>query len=88
MRIANLWTDAAVPYAWPNVSEHGGGNVIMTTTYNHAYTIAFAVEGSTIESGEVDGATLRKAIIERLNKLDDDTLMEAVGLPFDTYIEQ
>lgn len=59
------------------------------TTYNHAYTIAFSVGGSTAPAGEdVSPTTLREAVLRRLAALDDDELEEAVGAPYDSYEEE
>lgn len=57
-------------------------------TYNHAFDIAFAVQGSTDADGEdVTAAMLRAAVISRLKEMTDDELVEAVGAPFDSYLE-
>jgi hypothetical protein len=60
----------------------------MPYTYNHAYTFAFEVRGSTDEEGEdIKGAQLRAAIVSRLSKLSDEELCEACGAPYDTFEE-
>jgi len=60
------------------------------TTYNHAYTIAFSVSGSTHPKGEdVTPAQLREALEARIVDLTKNgEWEEAVGAPFDTYEEQ
>lgn len=58
-------------------------------TYNHAFTIAFEVAGSTTEDGsDLTPAHIRTAIANRLANIPDDELLEAVGAPFDSYCEQ
>ena len=59
------------------------------TTYNHAYTLAFALGGSTDEAGEdFTPEQLRNAILKRVEDLmNNDELLEALGSPFDTYVE-
>lgn len=53
--------------------------------YNHAYDIAFSLENED-PHGFATAAEVRAAIINRLvNLSDDNELLEAVGLPFDTY---
>ena len=57
-------------------------------TFNNVYTLAFAVSGESSPEGEgTSAATLRSAIVARLEALDDDELLEAVGLPVDSYEE-
>jgi hypothetical protein len=58
-------------------------------TYNHAFTIAFSVGGSTHPEGEdVTQEQLAIAILKRIADLvNNNELVEAVGLPFDTYEE-
>jgi len=59
-----------------------------TPTYNHAYTFAFEVKGSTDETGEnVPGARLREALLERINRLSDAEIVEACEAPYDTFEE-
>ncbi len=59
------------------------------TTYNHAFTVAFEVAGSTSEDGEkVSAEQMRDAIRIRVNTLmSNNEMVEAVGLPYDTYCE-
>jgi len=52
--------------------------------YDHAFTIAFSLK-SDHEGKDVPSSAIRNAIIQRLQALDDDELLEAVGLPFDTF---
>lgn len=59
------------------------------TTYNHAYDIGFEIAHSTDPKGrDISPCQLRAAIRRRLADLSDDELLEAVGLPFDTYEEE
>jgi hypothetical protein len=54
--------------------------------YNHAFDIAFEVK--TNNDGEhVTADELRNGLNNRLNNLSDDELIEACGLPFDTFTE-
>lgn len=56
--------------------------------YNHAYTIAFEVSGSTDRDGEdVTGEQLRKALLRRIAMIPDSELIEACGAPYDTMEE-
>ena len=55
--------------------------------YNHAFDIAFSLTSVCPTGVSVTGAQLRAAIEQRLLNLTDDELVEAVGLPFDTYEE-
>ena len=58
-------------------------------TYNHAFDIAFSIECRTDPSGEsITAQQFRDAIHKRLDSLNDEEILEAVGLPFDTYEEQ
>ena len=53
--------------------------------YNHAYDIAFSIETSDPSGGTTTGPQFREAVQRRLAALSDDELIEAVGLPFDSY---
>ena len=55
--------------------------------YNHAFDIAFSLTSDCPTGYAVTGAQLREAIEQRLLNLTDDELVEAVGMPFDTYEE-
>lgn len=56
-----------------------------TPIYNHAFALAFSLATSD-PTGELAHPTrLRHAILERLASLDDDELLQAVGMPYDTY---
>jgi hypothetical protein len=57
--------------------------------YNHAYAIAFSVSGSAHPAGEdLTQEQLVFAILKRIADLvDNNELVEAVGLPHDTYEE-
>ena len=60
-------------------------------TYNHMFTLAFCVSGSTDPEGEdVTAAQFRKALEDRINDLNsqgDLLWKEALGAPEDTYLE-
>jgi hypothetical protein len=57
-------------------------------TYNHAFTIAFSISGSKRKDGsDLTPSDFRRAIARRLGDLPDSEMMEAIGLPFDTYEE-
>jgi hypothetical protein len=57
-------------------------------SFNHAYTIAVEISGSTSDDAEdVTGAQLRAALINRINSLSDEELLEACDAPYDTYEE-
>lgn len=52
--------------------------------YNHAFDIAFEVK--TDNDGEnVTADELRQGLRNRLNGMSDDEIIEACGLPFDTF---
>jgi hypothetical protein len=51
--------------------------------FNHMYDIAFSVVNVN-EDGEVTGAEVRDAILDRLAELDNDEILEAIGY-CDTY---
>lgn len=59
------------------------------TTYNHAYSIAFEVPGSTDEHGEdVTQEQMISAMLRRLaNLIDNNEVVEAADCPYDTYEE-
>lgn len=61
-------------------------------TYNHAFTLAFEVSGSTDPEGEdVTVEDFRKAIMRRMANLDsagEFEWKEAIGAPYDTYDEE
>ena len=56
-------------------------------SYNHAFDIAFSLTCECPTGDAVTGAQLREAIEQRLHRLTDDELEEAVGMPFDSYEE-
>lgn len=60
----------------------------MANTYNHAFDIAFSVSGSKHPKGEdITPRMIRESLLSRLAEMDDTELLEAVGVPFDTYEE-
>jgi hypothetical protein len=65
----------------------------MTKTYNHAYSVAFAVSGSTSETGkDVTPAMLKAALLKRISDLDNtheqSEWLEACDCPWDSYEEE
>jgi len=46
--------------------------------FDHMYDIAFSVVNGN-EEGEVTGAEVREAILNRLADLDNDEILEAIG---------
>jgi len=60
-------------------------------TWNHAFSIAFSISGSTDPKGnDINSGKFRAAITKRMNELDSSGQLEweeAVGAPFDTYEE-
>lgn len=59
------------------------------TTYNHVFSVAFSIPGSTHPEGEdVTPERLKAALLKRIADLDaHDEWLEAVGGPDDTYEE-
>lgn len=55
------------------------------TLYNHAYDIAFSIETSDPSGAAITASQFREGILRRLESLSDDELIEAVGLPVDSY---
>jgi len=62
---------------------------MSTKTYNHAFVIAFEVPHSTDKEGEdVTAQQMYDALIKRANDLmANDEMLEAVGGPTDSYVE-
>ena len=60
------------------------------TTYNHAFDIAFQVPASTSATGEdITPEQIAEAIITRVKALlSSGEMFEAVGAPFDSYVEE
>lgn len=56
--------------------------------YNHAFDIAFSLVSGCPTGESVTGSQLREALNKRLLSLTDEDLVEAVGMPFDTYEEE
>lgn len=52
--------------------------------YNHAFSIAFSVETAN-DAESVSSSEIRAGILKRLSDIGDFELVEAVGMPFDTY---
>jgi hypothetical protein len=52
--------------------------------YNHAFDIAFEVESDN-EGDNVTAKELRDGLRKRLEGMSDEEIVEACGLPFDTY---
>ena len=61
----------------------------MTTTWNHAFTLAFAIGGSTTEDGsDITDEQIKTAIMERVNELcNEGALQDHLDFPFDSYEE-
>lgn len=60
-------------------------------TYNHLFSLAFTVSGSTHPDAEdVTPSQFRAAVIKRLDQIgaDKDEWFEAVGEPSDSYVEE
>lgn len=59
-------------------------------TYNHAFTLAFAVSGSECKDGnDVTAERMVEALQQRIKDLmANDEMLEAVGGSFDTYEEE
>lgn len=59
-------------------------------TYNHAFTVAFEVRGSTDPNGEdVTAKQLHDALRTRIiDLMAAGEMLEAVGIPFNTYVEK
>jgi hypothetical protein len=56
--------------------------------YNHAYDIAFSLVSEHPTGEDVTAEQVRDAIIARVhNAYASGELLEAIGLPFDTYEE-
>lgn len=53
--------------------------------FNHMFALAFTVENFSPDGEETTAAELRAAIASRLAMIDDDELIEACGMPLDTY---
>ena len=54
--------------------------------FNHAVTIAFEVITDHPEGDDFTPEILRQALLDKINQFDrEDTWIEAVGRPFDTY---
>jgi len=58
-------------------------------SFNHAYTVAFEVRGSSCPDGEdVTADKLQAALTDRIkNLMDSGEMLQAVGAPYDTYEE-
>lgn len=52
--------------------------------YNHAFSIAFSVETAN-DAENVSSSEIRAGVLKRLADIGDFELVEAVGMPFDTY---
>ena len=58
----------------------------MDKTYNVAFTIAFEIPKCTDPKGDdVTPSQFRQAILLRLAGIDDNELLEAIGLGFNNY---
>jgi hypothetical protein len=52
--------------------------------YNHAFSISFSVETAN-DAESVSSSEIRAGILKRLADIRDSELVEAAGMPFDTY---
>jgi hypothetical protein len=52
--------------------------------YNHAFSFAFSLVNDSKE-GFATGADLKDAIYRRLKDIDDAEMVEACGVPFNTF---
>jgi len=59
------------------------------TTYNHAFAIAFTVQGSTTADGsEITAEQFRDAIYARVRDvMASGEMLEATGAPYDSFKE-
>lgn len=58
----------------------------MSIKYNHAYTLAFSLESSQENGGDVTPTMMKKALEQRIRDLDqNEEWEEAVGCPYDSY---
>lgn len=55
-------------------------------TYDHAFCIAFSLRSNHPEGDDITPLQYRQAILARLAGLVDDELLEAVGMPTDSYV--
>ncbi|CAM3329705.1 hypothetical protein HZS38_04885 [Xenorhabdus nematophila] len=53
--------------------------------YCHAFDVAFEAISQTASGGDVTPSMLRKALQVRLDSMSDEEIVEACGVPFDTY---
>lgn len=74
-----------IPTASANLQPEGA----EVKTYNHAFTLAFSVSGSTDAEGlDITAEQFYAAIIKRAQALlANDEMLEAIGAPFDSYVE-
>lgn len=54
--------------------------------YNHAYSICFSLENFDATGENPAPQQVRHAILDRLAALTDVELLEAIGVPHDTYV--
>lgn len=56
--------------------------------FNHAYSFAFEVISNDDRGEDVTADMLRSALMARLNRLDEDEMIEACGCPWDTFEQE
>jgi len=57
--------------------------------YNHAFDIAFALTSNTPDASDVTELMVMEALNKRIFELLlNEEILEAVGVPFDTYEEE
>lgn len=54
-------------------------------TYDHAFTIAFSIKSQHEKGDDISPQQYRNDLA-RLASLCDDELLEAVGMPFDSFV--
>lgn len=52
--------------------------------YTHDYDIRFVVNSDESNGEDLKGKHIRAAILKRLSALDDEEILEAVGMPINT----
>jgi hypothetical protein len=67
----------------------GGGTIMADKTYNHVFDIAFSIGGSKCPNGtDITVKQIIEALQKRIEEVKrEDTVLEAVGAPVDTYEE-
>lgn len=53
--------------------------------YNHAFTFNFSINSNHEDGQDITADEFRAAIIDAVKNIDDASLLENCGMPFDTY---